>query len=325
MSNEVFQPKLSVVIPAYNRAHCILRTLQSVFDQTYQNFEIIVIDDGSKDNTEEVLQPYLDRLTYIKQENRGLAGTRTRAIELANTDWIAFLDSDDLWIEDNLETHVAALAQDPSLILNTTNSLIFREHIGEETDLWEYNGCRSIYQQEQFTLKDPLVPYLKYGLLWMQSAVIRKSALEQAGPWIADLRVWMDFEYGTRLAKLGPWGITMTPKVRILRQDDGGEVASISSQSQTVKGIAELVRVYGLTTELPNLNAEENAFLSRKLSDAHSKLGWKMIADQQINQGRQHIEKSYDLHKSFATLVKLVGSRLPAALGRNTLTKRFSR
>ncbi len=316
--------RLSVVIPAYNRAHCILRTLESVFDQTYQDFEIIVIDDGSKDNTAEVLAPYQDRITYVAQENRGLAGTRTRAVELANTEWIAFLDSDDLWLPDNLETHVKALTADPSLILNTTNALIFREHIGQETNLWEFNGCREVYQEPQFTLSDPLVPYLRFGLLWMQSAVIRKSVLKQAGPWIHDLRVWMDFEYGARLAKLGPWGITTEPKVRILRQDDG-EVASISSQSQTVKGIAELVRVYELILSLSELGEEESSYVTRKLSDACSKLGWKLILEGEVSAGRKEIRRSHKLRSSVASLLKVLASSLPAALHHDAIAKRFAR
>lgn len=285
-------PGISVIIPAYNRAHCIERTLQSVFDQTYTNYEVIVIDDGSKDNTAEVLKPYLNRITYIQQANRGLAGTRTRSIELANSDWIAFLDSDDLWLPDNLATHVAVIQKHPELILSTTNSTIFREHIGEETDLFAYNGCRKAYPENEFTLSSPLIPYLRFGLVWMQSALIRKSAIAEAGPWYPDLRVWMDFEYAARLAKLGPWGVTMTPLVRILRQDDGGEVASISSQSQTIKGLAELVRVYGHMLDLPGLDSDEKAFLTRKRSDARMKLGLKQIVEGQSQGGKASLRQA---------------------------------
>ena len=328
MSNQqsaISNPAVSVVIPAYNRAHCILKTLDSVFAQTYTNYEVIIINDGSKDNTDEVLAPYLDRITYIKQENRGLAGTRTRAVELANTEWIAFLDSDDLWLPDNLETHVKVVTADPSLILNTTNSLIFREHIGQETDLFEFNGCRKVYTEEQFALPDPLLPYLRFGLLWMQSALIRKSALVQAGPWIKDLRVWMDFEYGTRLAKLGKWGVTMTPKVRILRQDDGGQVESISSLSGTEKGVRELVRVYELMAQLPKLNPAENAHVARKLSDARSKLGWKLLATTSPAEGRAQLRQSFQARPSFATFVKACVCHLPLPLGGRAIANKFNR
>ncbi len=317
-------PKVSVVIPAYNRAHCILNTLESVFAQTYSNYEIIIINDGSKDNTDEVLAPYLDRITYVKQENRGLAGTRTRAVELANTDWIAFLDSDDLWLPDNLETHVKAVQADPSVILNTTNSLIFREHIGEETDLFAFNGCRDLYKEEQFALDDPLLPYLRFGLLWMQSALIRKSVLEEAGPWIKDLRVWMDFEYGTRLAKLGKWGVTMSPKVRILRQDDGSETASISSMSQTESGIRELVRVYELMSQLPRLNGAETQHVFKKLSDARSKLGWKLLAEGKPAEGREAIRSSFATKPSISTFAKALLCHVPGPLGGSQLIRRFN-
>ncbi len=317
-------PAISVIIPAYNRAHCIERTLESVFAQTYTNYEIIVIDDGSKDKTSEVLKPYLNRITYLYQENRGLAGTRTRAAELANAEWIAFLDSDDLWLPDNLETHVAAVTQDDSLILNTTNSLIFREHIGEETDLFNFNGCRREYPDSQYTIKEPLVPYLKFGLLWMQSALIKKSVLIETGPWISDLRVWMDFEYGTRLAKAGAWGLTMSPKVRILRQDDG-EVASISSSSQTVAGLAELVRVYGLMLELHELTQQERAFLTRKRADARTKLGLKQIIENQAKSGRTSLRLAYQENPRIASAAKSFLGHMPTFLGGKSIAKKLFR
>ncbi len=319
------KPAISVIIPAYNRAHCIVRTLDSVFAQTYTNYEIIVIDDGSKDNTEEVLKPYLDRLTYIYQENRGLAGTRTRAVEVANTNWIAFLDSDDLWLPESLATHVAAISKFPGLVLSTTNSTIFREHIGEETDLFMYNGCREAYKENLFTLDEPLIPYVKYGLVWMQSALIRKSALVEAGPWYPDLRVWMDFEYAARLAKLGPWSVTMTPLVRILRQDEEGQVASISSISQTVPGLTELVRVYTHMTELKGLSPTEHSFLKRKLSDARARLGLKLIIENQAGTGRSALRQAWREKPSAKGAVKTLLAHWPQSIGGKTIAKKLFR
>ncbi|MFH0897585.1 MAG: glycosyltransferase, partial [Candidatus Bathyarchaeota archaeon] len=102
-------PTVSVVIPTYNRAHLIGRTIQSVLAQTYQDFEIILVDDCSTDNTEEVVQSFTDeRLRYIRlKENSGTAGVpRNRGIEESRGKYIAFLDSDDEWLPEKLEKQI---------------------------------------------------------------------------------------------------------------------------------------------------------------------------------------------------------------------------
>jgi glycosyltransferase involved in cell wall biosynthesis len=99
--------RVSIVIPTYNTAGYISETLNSIFIQSYEDYEIIVVDDGSTDNTREVLEPYMENTRYIYQENRGRAGARNTGIKAAKGKYIAFLDSDDLWATaDKLGTQV---------------------------------------------------------------------------------------------------------------------------------------------------------------------------------------------------------------------------
>ena len=100
------KPKVSVVIPTYNSSQFIVETLESVFAQTYKDYEIIVVDDGSTDNTKEVLQPYTSRIKYIYKENGGPASARNVGIKSAQGEYIAFLDSDDRWLPEKLEKHI---------------------------------------------------------------------------------------------------------------------------------------------------------------------------------------------------------------------------
>lgn len=104
-------PKISVVIPSYNRANLIAETIQSVLDQTFQDFEIIVVDDGSSDNTREVISRFPAR--YFYQKNRGLPAARNTGIRLSLGEYIAFLDSDDLLLEHALERGIEALERYP--------------------------------------------------------------------------------------------------------------------------------------------------------------------------------------------------------------------
>src|ERR1043165_8653356 len=99
-------PRISVVIPTYNSAPFLPETLDSVFAQTYPAHEVIVVDDGSTDNTEEVLRAYAGRITYVKQANAGVSSARNAAIERATGNWFALLDSDDIWKPQKLERQV---------------------------------------------------------------------------------------------------------------------------------------------------------------------------------------------------------------------------
>jgi glycosyltransferase involved in cell wall biosynthesis len=100
--------KVSIIIPAYNVASFIGETLDSVFSQTYKDFEVIVINDGSPDTEEfeRVLQPYLNRVTYLKQENRGASVARNAGLRAAQGELIAFLDADDIWLPNYLDVQI---------------------------------------------------------------------------------------------------------------------------------------------------------------------------------------------------------------------------
>ena len=112
-------PFLSVVIPTYNCAGFLQKALKSVFSQTYQDFEVIVIDNSSTDNTEDVLDSFNDkRLIVIKVNNNGIiAHSRNKGIENAKGKWVAFLDSDDIWKPEKLEKVSDAIVNNPEVIL----------------------------------------------------------------------------------------------------------------------------------------------------------------------------------------------------------------
>ena len=97
--NATATPLVSVIIPTYNQAHYLVRALQSVLDQTYINWEAIVIDNYSTDNTDEVMADFADpSVTYLKIHNNGvIAASRNEGIRAAKGEWVAFLDSDDWW------------------------------------------------------------------------------------------------------------------------------------------------------------------------------------------------------------------------------------
>ena len=101
--------KVTAAIVTFNRASYLPEALESIFAQSFRDYEVLVVDDGSTDGTEAVLEPYRDRIRYVRQENGGRSAARNRAVEEARTPYISFLDSDDRWLPDKLARHVPVL------------------------------------------------------------------------------------------------------------------------------------------------------------------------------------------------------------------------
>ncbi len=109
------EPAVSVIIPAYNCDRYIVQAVESVLQQEDCSYEIIIIDDGSTDATEEVLAPYRDRLRYVKQKNQGVAAARNHGIAISQADFVAFLDADDYFLPDKLARQADILIKSPNL------------------------------------------------------------------------------------------------------------------------------------------------------------------------------------------------------------------
>jgi len=120
-------PLVSVIVPAYRVTESIAATLDSVLAQTFTDYEIIVVNDGSPDTEEleSVLAPYRDRIVYLRQENQGLSGARNTGIRAARGKYIAPLDTDDMWDPEHLAAQVAVLEAEPSIDLVYADARIF--------------------------------------------------------------------------------------------------------------------------------------------------------------------------------------------------------
>ncbi|MDD5134302.1 MAG: glycosyltransferase family A protein [Phycisphaerae bacterium] len=106
---------ITVIIPSYNSAQCISRAIDSVLSQSFSDYEIIVVDDGSTDNTSQAVERYGGKVRYIRQDNAGPAAARNAGIKAAKGEWIAFLDADDEWLADKLRRQMEILEKNPEL------------------------------------------------------------------------------------------------------------------------------------------------------------------------------------------------------------------
>lgn len=159
MSAGTHAPQVSVIIPAYNGDRYIVQAVESVLGQTFTDYEIIIVDDGSTDETHQVLQPYFDTIRYVHQENRGVAAARNRGIQEAKGKFIAFLDQDDFFFPDKLAAQIALFQQQPSLgIVNS--------------------GWRLVNNQGE-TISD-ITPWLYFPKLDLETWIVQMPVLPSA-------------------------------------------------------------------------------------------------------------------------------------------------
>ncbi len=172
-------PKVSVIIPTYNRQDVVAQTVQSVLNQTERDLEVIVVDDGSKDNTREVIQHLTDsRVSYFYKTNSGPASARNFGLSKAQGEYIAFLDSDDLWPENYLEVILTNLVNCPGFSAAYTPITVF------------YPDGRKISSYKKSDGKSgSLGPDLfKHSFIWIFAAVFCRS-------------IWNDFYFDEQLKK----------------------------------------------------------------------------------------------------------------------------
>tara|TARA_S200000501_G_C20854516_1_gene757180 strand:- start:1334 stop:2233 length:900 start_codon:yes stop_codon:yes gene_type:complete len=189
-------PFFTVVIPTYNCADYLKRALNSVFSQTYQNFEIIVVDNSSTDHTKDVLRSFNDgRLMVIKVNNNGIiAYSRNKGIENAKGDWIAFLDSDDIWKPKKLEKVKKSANQNTEVVL-----ICHDEHYVENSKIKKrlrYGpAVKNLYQKLLF----------KGNCVSTSATCIRKNIAIETGGFSErkEFKTAEDYEYWIRLAQVG--------------------------------------------------------------------------------------------------------------------------
>jgi len=187
-------PTVSVIIPTYNRAHLVGRAIKSVLNQTYQDFELIIVDDGSTDNTEKVIKRFDDkRIRYIKHEkNKGGAAARNTGIKAARGEYIAFLDSDDEWLPEKLKRQMEVFKNASSEVGVVYTGFIYVDKLGGGT------SKQHIPKKRGWIYEDILV---ENCIGTTSTVLIERKYFKETGLFDENLPSCQDWDMWIRLAK----------------------------------------------------------------------------------------------------------------------------
>ena len=221
---------VSVIIPVYNSSKYIQKAIDSVLAQTYNNYEIIVVDDGSTDNTKAILERYKDKIHYIYQENQGSAAARNTGIKLAQGELVAFLDADDLWsMPEKLEKQVACFAADSDLG-------------GVNTGWRIIDGAGKHIKTVQPWHKAPtldLETWLKKKCVRTSAMIFRREWLEKVGGFDPEIRQSHDVDLILRLSLAGCKTIWLKEETVCYRQHGENTTKDSLKQAKYVQAVLD--------------------------------------------------------------------------------------
>lgn len=183
------KPKVSVVIPTFNRAWALGEAVASVLSQDFNDFELIVVDDGSSDDTQKILQPFCRDILVIRQENRGVSAARNTGIRASSASLIAFLDSDDLWLPRKLSIQVDFFDKHPEVLICQTQEIWIREGV-------RINPRRRHEKRAGMIFK----PSLELCLVSPSAVMMRQSLFDRVGLFDESLPACEDYDLWLRVS-----------------------------------------------------------------------------------------------------------------------------
>lgn len=296
--------KVSVIIPTYNYGRFLGEAIQSVLDQTLTDFELIVVDDGSTDNTKEVVSSFKDsRIKYIYQENCGVSAAQNTGIRASTGEYIAILGSDDKWFPENLELQVRMLDAHPDVGLVCSDGYLFDDRTGATLGrMWHLNfpglNLRRASQQ-------PLRELLSRGcFIRPQFTVMRRVIFGETGYFDESLRIGEDWELFIRITQR--FTIECLDMPLGWRRKHGAALTAhrIETYPETLRTLDKVLHNHSLSKA--NL-----ALVKRALSFTHFNYGKYMVVHSRGDLGRKKLREAIKVNPwSIRPYIYLVGSLL---------------
>ena len=208
-------PNVSVIIPTYNRAAMLKEAIDSVLAQDYSDFELIVVDDGSTDNTPDLLNGYRDNVNWLRQHNQGVSAARNRGVAAASGKFIAFLDSDDLWLPAKLTVQTEFMKSNRDVLICQTEEIWIRNGVRVNPGKRHRKQSGMIFERS-----------LALCLVSPSAVMVRRGLFEEFGLFDESLPACEDYDMWLRVSSRRPIYLIDTPLI-IKR---GGHTDQLSRQ-----------------------------------------------------------------------------------------------
>lgn len=224
--------KVSVIIPFYSRIDWLYEALESAINQTYKNIEIIVVNDGSKEDMTLFLERYKDKIIYKYQRNQGVAIARNEAMRIATGDYFAFLDSDDIWLPEKLEKQIAYMEQ-TGVVWSHTGYYFWYPSSGKLKRITNNNDRGDIYIKSFISIRIAT------------PSVIVKAQVVRENPFLKfpeEYRKGQDTVFYQRLSKLYPLGLLNKPLVKVRIRGDNSNTLALARFSMKAKVYNEVIK-----------------------------------------------------------------------------------
>jgi len=224
------KPQVSVIIPTFNRGWILKEAIDSVLTQDYKDFELIVVDDGSTDNTSEILASYGNDIRVLFQENKGVSAARNRGVAEASGQFIAFLDSDDLWLPQKLSTQLEFFNQTPDALICQTE------------EVWIRNR-RRVNPKKRHKKPSGMIfePSLELCLVSPSAVMIRRVLFDRVGEFDVTLPACEDYDLWLRISCRFPVHLIDTPLI-IKRGGHNDQLSSMKGLDKfRIKAIEKII------------------------------------------------------------------------------------
>jgi glycosyltransferase involved in cell wall biosynthesis len=309
-SGEFMNPKVSVVIPTYKRPAIVLKCIETVLTQTFSDLEVIVVDDGSADDTGNVIaKAFGDRVRYYYQDNQGAAAARNKGIAEAHGEWIAFLDSDDEWERDKLEWQLKTLERFAAQCGGCYTDVRLKNHPETRTffqlaeESYQHQGEMGVSEE---ALKILVRPGGAGMVICLSSFMGRADLIRKTGGFDVKLPYSPDSEFLFRLAMLTSFCYVNRPLIRFDRSPVEQRHVGVSAQWTETDFLLRdgQTRLEGLLRFRESLPGEVVDLIQKQLGSIHN--GWAnwYLGTGEYKKARKAISQSMRLDPNFNVAVK---------------------